>query len=175
MPRHSGDSWPAAPFRKEWIENRIKELAEIFAVGIGGFSVMDNHLHLLVRLDPDVAKSWSDEEVVRRWGRLFPPRDKSRQPLPVSEDWVQGRLKDVQWVTYTGTLFREGKTAISADLAGIFERLGSNAKSWQLRQEKLRTGQLFGRFFAASRARLAEVAQRLGVRHVANLAGCPAQ
>jgi hypothetical protein len=24
--------------RKEWIENRIKELAEIFAVGIGGFS-----------------------------------------------------------------------------------------------------------------------------------------
>ena len=24
-------------------------------VGIGGFSVMDNHLHLLVRLDPDVA------------------------------------------------------------------------------------------------------------------------
>ena len=41
--------------RKEWIENRIKELAEIFAIGIGGFSVMDNHLHLLLRLDPDVA------------------------------------------------------------------------------------------------------------------------
>ena len=78
-------------------------------------------------------------------------------------------------VDYTGRLFREGKTAISADLAGIFERLGSNAKSWQLRLEKLRTGQLFGRFFAASRARLAEVAQRLGVRHVANLGGCPAQ
>ena len=29
---------------------------------------MDNHLHLLVRLDPEVAKGWSDEEVVRRWG-----------------------------------------------------------------------------------------------------------
>lgn len=159
--------------RKEWIENRIKELAEIFAVGIGGFSVMDNHLHLLVRLDPDVANSWSDEEVVRRWGRLFPPRDKSRQPLPVTEDWAQGRLKDVQWVATTRV--REGKAAISADLAGIFERLGSNAKSWQLRQEKLRESPLFGRFFAASRARLAEVAQRLGVRHVANLGGSPAQ
>ena len=68
--------------RKEWIENRIKELAEIFAVAIGGFSVMDNHLHLLLRLDPDVARGWSDEEVVRRWGRLVPPRDKSRKPLP---------------------------------------------------------------------------------------------
>jgi hypothetical protein len=26
---------------------RIKELAQIFAVGVGGFSVMDSHLHLL--------------------------------------------------------------------------------------------------------------------------------
>jgi hypothetical protein len=57
-----------------------------------------NHLHLLVRLDPDVAKGWSDEEVVRRWGRLFPPRDKARQPLPISNDWVEWRLKDAKWV-----------------------------------------------------------------------------
>ncbi len=38
---------------------------------------MDNHLHVLVRLGPEVATGWSDEEVVRRWGRLFPPRDRS--------------------------------------------------------------------------------------------------
>jgi REP element-mobilizing transposase RayT len=60
--------------RKGWIEHRLRELAEIFPVAVGGFSVMDNHLHVLVRLDPDVAGSWSDEDVVRRWGRLFPPR-----------------------------------------------------------------------------------------------------
>ena len=41
--------------RKQWIENRVEELAEIFAIAVGGFSVMDNHLHVLVRLDPDVA------------------------------------------------------------------------------------------------------------------------
>src|SRR4029077_6580318 len=81
--------------RKEWIELRLQELAEIFAVSVGGFSVMDNHLHVLARLDPDVATGWSDEEVVRRWGRLFPPRDKSRDPLPVSDEWVRMRLKDV--------------------------------------------------------------------------------
>jgi hypothetical protein len=27
---------------------------------------MDNHLHVLVRLAPDTATGWSDEEVVRR-------------------------------------------------------------------------------------------------------------
>jgi hypothetical protein len=42
---------------------------------VGGFSVMDNHLHVLLRLDPELADGWSDEEVVRCWGRLFPPRD----------------------------------------------------------------------------------------------------
>ena len=31
---------------------------------------------------------------MRRWGRLFPPRDKSRQPLPVSKAWVEWRFKD---------------------------------------------------------------------------------
>ena len=84
--------------RKQWIEDRLKELAEIFAISVGGFSVMDNHLHVLVRLDPEVASVWSDEEVVRRWGRLFPPRDKLRQPLPVTEEWVEWRLKDAKWV-----------------------------------------------------------------------------
>ena len=84
--------------RKAWIENRLEELAQIFGIAVGGFSVMDNHLHVLLRLDQEVADGWSDEEVVRRRGRLFPPRDQSRQALAVTDDWVQWRLKDSQWV-----------------------------------------------------------------------------
>jgi hypothetical protein len=307
--------------RKAWIDKRLAELAQIFSVSVGGFSVLDNHLHLLVRLDPDVAQGWSDEEVARRWGRLFPPRDKSRQPLPVSDAWVQQRLKDAGWVAkarerlqslgwfmkclkeplsrlanreentrgtffegrfksvaildeesllatcayidlnlvaagiaavpeasahtsikervdhvkaqgrsedlkaaqsgsvagskassgleeghwlcpiedrrgldsaregmlegfslgsylllvdYTGRLFREGKAAISRQVAAVLERLGSSAETWQARLQKLSTGQLSGRFFAASRARLRAVAERLGLRRVPNLGGCPA-
>ena len=68
-----------------------KNLHEIFAVGVGGFSVMDNHLHVLLRLDPDVASGWSDEEVVRRWGRLVPPRDKEVRPRSIA-----GRLLRVE-------------------------------------------------------------------------------
>ena len=60
-------------------------LREIFSISVAGFSVMDNHLHVLVRLDPAVAAGWSDEEVVRRWGRVFPPRAKrgSRYASPM--------------------------------------------------------------------------------------------
>ena len=52
--------------RKGWIERRLEELAEIFAVAVAGFAILDNHLHLLVRLDPDVAKGWSDEKGKRK-------------------------------------------------------------------------------------------------------------
>ncbi len=78
-------------------------------------------------------------------------------------------------VDYSGRLYREGKTAISAELAGILDRLGSSAESWSSRLEKLRTGRLFGRFFAASREKLRQVAKRLNVRRIANLAGCTAR
>jgi hypothetical protein len=45
-------------------------------------------------------------------------------------------------VDYTGRLFRDGKTAISAELSGIPERLGSNSKRWWSRIEKLSKGRL---------------------------------
>ena len=74
-----------------------------------------------------------------------------------------------------GRLFRHGKASISAELAGIFERLGCSAQNWQNRIEKLRDGRLLGRFFATTRAKLREIAERLGVQRVVNLAGCPVQ
>ncbi len=70
--------------RKQWIENRIEELSQLFAIAVGGYSVLDNHLHLAVRLAPEHVDQWSDEEVVRRWAKLFPPRDKNRKPLEVT-------------------------------------------------------------------------------------------
>jgi hypothetical protein len=84
--------------RRLWIENRLNELAQIFAVAVGGFAVMNNHLHVLVRLDPDVGAGWSDEEVIRRWVRLFPPRDAKRQLETVSDQWVQDKLSQSEWV-----------------------------------------------------------------------------
>jgi len=33
--------------RRGWLENRLKELAEIFSVSVVGFAVMDNHVILI--------------------------------------------------------------------------------------------------------------------------------
>jgi hypothetical protein len=40
--------------------------------------------------------------------------------------------------------------------------------------EKLRRSSLLGRFFATTRAKPRELAEHIGVRHLVNLAGCPA-
>jgi hypothetical protein len=50
----------------------------------------------------------------------------------------------VSLVDYTGRLFRQGKATISAELTGIFERMGIDARSWRLRMTKLRKGRLLG-------------------------------
>jgi hypothetical protein len=69
---------------------------------------------------------------------------------------------------------REGKVSLSHEVAGILERIGTTAEAWQARLEKLRQGRLLGRFFAASRQRLREVADRLRLKRVPNLGGCRA-
>ncbi len=60
--------------RKQWIRDRLEELAGIFGIDIGGYAVMSNHLHVVLRIRPDIVARWSDEEVARRWWRLFPRR-----------------------------------------------------------------------------------------------------
>jgi hypothetical protein len=84
--------------RKQWIENRLEELAQVFAISVGDFSVLENHLHVLVRLDPEQATSWSDEDVVQHWGRLFPACDRTGQPLPRTRQWIAWRLQDTAWI-----------------------------------------------------------------------------
>jgi hypothetical protein len=316
-----GEHIPNGINRKVWIENRLRELADLFAIAVGGFAVLDNHLHLLLRIDDQVALAWSDEEVVRRWLKLYPPRGSNRKPLAVTDEMVQAMLADSPWVCmirqrlgslgwfmkclkeplarlinreenckgvlfegryksiaildresllsagvyidlnetaaglaatpeasehtsikeridhvqgqgriadlraalqgslagsrasggledalwlvpiedrrgldstregmfegftlgnylmlveHTGRLVREGKASISADLADIFERLGTSAEVWQERLMKLRGGRLLGRFLSASREQLRAAASHLGVQHLANLNGCRA-
>ncbi|MBX3698150.1 MAG: hypothetical protein R3F08_06205 [Dokdonella sp.] len=58
--------------RRGWVEQRLLMLAELFAVGVYAYAVMSNHVHVVLRIDPTAAASWSDEDVAMRWVRLFP-------------------------------------------------------------------------------------------------------
>jgi hypothetical protein len=58
--------------RKQWVEDRLLELAEVFAVGVYAYALMSNHLHVVVYIDASVTLAWSPEEVAQRWVRLTP-------------------------------------------------------------------------------------------------------
>ncbi len=71
--------------RKKWLVDRLRYLAEIFAVEVCAYAVMENHYHTILRTRPDIVASWSDREVVVRWLTLFPRysgmRDKALAPV----------------------------------------------------------------------------------------------
>jgi REP element-mobilizing transposase RayT len=80
--------------RKQWIEDRLETLSRCFAVSVCGFAVMDNHLHVLVRLDADEASSWSPEDVVRRWSMAYPPKTAKGDEIRISQAWIEQQAKD---------------------------------------------------------------------------------
>jgi len=49
--RYSGQSFE---HRRQWIEDRLQQLAEVFAVSLWAYAVMSNHLHVVVQVLPDV-------------------------------------------------------------------------------------------------------------------------
>ncbi len=87
--------------RKQWIEQRLQFLSEVFGIAVAGFSILDNHFHALVRLEPERVQNWSDEEVVRRWAQLFPPRGKDRKPLKLTAAWIAQKQADPKYVART--------------------------------------------------------------------------
>lgn len=56
--------------RKQWAEDRLLELAEVFAVGVYAYAVMSNHLHDMVYLALSATLAWSPDEVAQRWVRF---------------------------------------------------------------------------------------------------------
>ena len=57
--------------RRQWVVDRLAVLADVFAIDLCAYAVMSNHYHLVLRIDRDSALSWSDDEVVARWTRIF--------------------------------------------------------------------------------------------------------
>ena len=99
-------------------------------------------------------------------------RSRCWRPVLTSKD-IRSLDNYLLLVEYTGRLFRSGKAVISGELAGVFERLDSNAENWQARLRKLAAGRLLGRFFAASRQRLRDTPEQFGLRRLPNFGGCP--
>ncbi|MFT5758320.1 MAG: REP element-mobilizing transposase RayT [Alteromonadaceae bacterium] len=57
--------------RRAWVEDKLLALAQVFAIDVAAYAVMNNHTHLVLFVDEQLAKSWSTEEVLSQWHQLF--------------------------------------------------------------------------------------------------------
>ena len=96
--------------RRQWILDRMKQLTDVFSIGIASYAIMSNHYHVIVRIDRDQVLQWSDDEVIERWlslfaGNVIVNRWRSGERLSKAEEsvvkkvistWRQ-RLYDLGW------------------------------------------------------------------------------
>jgi hypothetical protein len=64
---HTGRSYE---HRRQWIEERILVLSDIFALDICAYAVKSNHYHVVLHVDRDQADGWSEAEVIEGWHPL---------------------------------------------------------------------------------------------------------
>ena len=73
--------------RRQWVEDRMLMLSEIFAIEIYGYAVMSNHYHIVLEVRLQDVDKWTDENLVDRWLLLNPRRNENadtRQALKMA-------------------------------------------------------------------------------------------
>lgn len=105
--------------RKESCMRCLQLLVENTAVAVAGFSLMDNHIHLLLRVDVERAKSWRAEEVATRWLKLHPVRNGYFQPVEPTPYQIDELVKEKDWVDAT----REKLCSISQFMKELKQRV----------------------------------------------------
>lgn len=73
--------------RRQWLEDRLHDLAKWFAIDIAAYAIMSNHYHLVLHINRENALAWSDIEVVTRWHNLF-------SGTTLSQEFLAGRIID---------------------------------------------------------------------------------
>ncbi len=86
-------------YRRDWILDRMKFLASIFAIDIASYGLEPNHLHGILRNRPDLRARLTPVEVVYRWKQLYPgKRNLDGNPIQPNPETVAVLAMDEAFV-----------------------------------------------------------------------------
>jgi hypothetical protein len=57
--------------RRQWVLGRMRELVDIFAIDVCAYAILSNHFHIVLHVDAEKAKGWTDQQVIEQWKRLY--------------------------------------------------------------------------------------------------------
>mgnify|MGYP001199880061 CR=1 FL=1 len=83
--------------RKAWIVDRLKYLADIFAIKICAYAIMSNHYHVVLYVEEKQAEAWSEEEIIHRWASIFPKDAKENKHIKEKIQLWRERLTSISW------------------------------------------------------------------------------
>ena len=70
--------------RKAWVQKRLAELSNIFTIDICAYAIMSNHYHVVLKVNPSLAKALSVDEVIERWHLLYDGNS-------LTKDYLEGK------------------------------------------------------------------------------------
>jgi putative transposase len=90
------------PIWETWVIDKLAALTKVFALDLCAYSILSSHFHLILRLDPDSPRAWSDEDVLVRYGRLFRSPVEGARKLPPAKQkervaTFRSRLQSLSW------------------------------------------------------------------------------
>jgi len=119
--------------RRQWMVERMHQLASIFSINICAYAIMSNHYHLVLHIDEQENQLLSDEQVCQRWGYLYSipslvDRWLKEQTVSITENkaalniingW-RDRLADISWFMRCLNEFIARKANKEDDCTGRF-------------------------------------------------------
>ena len=96
--------------RRQWLEDKLLEIGDIFALDICAYAIMSNHYHVVLHINQAQADDWSDNEVIHNWHQLYKGNtlsqrylqgaDLSKAELNALKEYVEvwrERLMSISW------------------------------------------------------------------------------
>jgi len=57
--------------RRQWVEDKLLELGNIFALDVCAYAIMSNHYHVVLHINKAQADDWSNDQVIHNWHKLY--------------------------------------------------------------------------------------------------------
>jgi REP element-mobilizing transposase RayT len=109
--------------RRSWLEKKLGFLARVFAIDLCAYAVMHNHYHVVLHVNSINAKSWSDNEVIKRWHQIFQGTELSNKYLKGDQLTKEGQ----KTLAIQTKIWRDRLMSISWFMRVINERLARKA------------------------------------------------
>jgi hypothetical protein len=103
-------------------------LVKVYALDICAYAVMSNHYHIVLHINVEKAKDWSDTEVIQRWHTLYAGNLLSHDYL-AGKDLYDAQLKVLSELV---TEWRERLMSISWFMRALNEDIARQANTEDL-------------------------------------------